>query len=86
MQIQKNLYNCKKGAKQFRLLYIMNYTKISTVFQTTFCHYLGCAFSMRGPVFTKKYDTSNQAGLLEVFLSANLQALTLKLVILGKTK
>jgi hypothetical protein len=29
---------------------------------------------MRGPVFTKKYDTSNQAGLLQVFLSVNLQA------------
>jgi len=86
MQIQKNLYNCKKGVKQFRLLYIMNYTKISTVFHTTFCHHLGCAFSMRGPVFTKKYDTSNQAGLPQVFLSVNLQARAFQLVFLGKTK
>jgi hypothetical protein len=46
----------------------MNYTKISTVFQTKFCHHLGCAFSMRGPVFTKKYDTSNQAGFLSISL------------------
>jgi hypothetical protein len=86
MQIQKNLYNCKKGVKQFQLLYIMNYTKISIVFQTTFCHHLGCAFSIRGPVFTKKYDTSNQAGLLQVFFVSQLASPGLSISLFGKNK